>query len=464
MASAHCRGASPPLLASYAPPPIEGMEPERIRVLNERPIRPGAFVLYWMQQSQRAEHNPALEYAIGLANLQRLPLVVAFGLTETFPDATARAYAFMVEGLIETRAALRARGCGFVLRLGDPPDVALEVARTGAAAVVTDRGYLRIQREWRRRLATALDVALFEVEGDVVVPVETASDHEEFAARTLRPKLLRLRDRFLRPAPRLQPLAVTRAPMLAGEEPVDSATALRLIRTDSSVPPAPDFRGGRSAARALLRRFTNEHLAAYADERSDPAGAYASRLSPYLHFGQISPVEIARTVQAASAPVAAQEAFLEQLIVRRELSMNFTHFNDAYDCWDGLPTWARETLEAHAADPRAFVYDAEAWDEGRTHDPLWNDIQHRLRREGWLPNMQRMYWGKKILEWSASPREAFEIAMRLNHRYELDGRDPNGFAGVAWCFGKHDRPWPARPVFGTVRSMGDRKLRGLIKS
>lgn len=446
------------------PPVVKGIEPERVRALNAGTIRKGQFVLYWMQQSQRAEENPALEYAIGLANLCRLPLVVVFGLTSTFPEATARAYAFMLEGLIETREAIHERGAGFVLRVGDPPEVALSVAGAGAAAIVCDRGYLRIQRQWRAAVAEQFDGAVYEVEGDVVVPVETASDHDEYAARTLRPKLLRLRDRFLKKHPRITLICAGRAPKLPGNEPADADEAMRLIRADQSVAPVPNFRGGLKEARARLRRFLKNALPHYGEGRGDAGGFFASRLSAYLHFGQISAIEIANAVKEASAPREAKEAFLEQLIVRRELSMNFVWFNEAYDRWEGLPKWARATLEAHAKDARKYAYSVEEWDEGRTHDAIWNAVQCRLREEGYLPNVQRMYWGKKLLEWSESPQDAFALALRLNNRYELDGRDPNGFTGVAWCFGKHDRPWPERPIYGTVRAMGSRRLKELSLS
>ncbi len=434
------------------------IEPERITVLKMAPERAdGRYVLYWMQQSQRAEWNPALARAIEHANRLRRPTVAAFALTPSYPDANARHYQFMVEGLAETRRALAARGVGWVLRVGSPPEVIAELA-TEAAVVVTDRGYMPVQVAWRRELSARLEVRFEQVEGDVVVPVETASDHEEYAARTLRPKIHRHWHRFLRPFEEIAPFVRCEcAP--AGEEWVTPGDLMRRLRVDRSVAPSEVFRGGLSEARRRLRRFIAAKLAEYPERRNDPTAGVQSDLSPYLHFGQISPVEVALAVQQSDASRHAIEAFLEELIVRRELSMNFVRYNPRCGEYAALPGWARATLAAHASDPRDAVYTFEQWEAARTHDPAWNAAQLEMVATGKMHNYMRMYWGKKILEWSRSPEEAFEIALRLNDRYELDGRDPNSCAGVAWCFGQHDRPWAERPVFGTVRYMSAAGLR-----
>ncbi len=434
------------------------VEPERIVLLNAAPERPsGGYVLYWMQQSQRAHWNPALARAIEHANRLRRPVVVAFALTPAYPHANARHYQFMLEGLAETRRSLAARGVGWVLRIGSPPQVIAELAAE-AVLVVTDRGYMPAQVAWRRELAARLSVRLEQIEGDVVVPVDAASDHEEYAARTLRPKIHRLLNRFLRPW-KEPVLAVRCESSPPGEEWSAPAELLARLRIDRSVAPSPLFRGGTSEARRRLQRFIVAKLADYPDRRNDPTAGVQSDLSPYLHFGQISPIEIALAVRQADVPRRAIEAFLEELIVRRELSMNFARFNPRCAEYAALPAWARATLAAHAADPRDYVYTMEQWEAAETHDPAWNAAQREMVTTGKMHNYLRMYWGKKILEWSRSPEEAFEIALRLNDRYELDGRDPNSCAGVAWCFGKHDRPWAERPVFGTVRYMGAEGLR-----
>jgi deoxyribodipyrimidine photo-lyase len=190
-----------------------------------------------------------------------------------------------------------------------------------------------------------------------------------------------------------------------------------------------------------------------------------SGLSPYLHFGQIGPLEVALTVrEAPGIPEKAKEAFLEEMIVRRELSANFVFYNPRYDTYEGaLPAWSRATLEKHRHDPRPYLYGLQELENAATHDLYWNAAQEEMVKTGRMHNYMRMYWGKKIIEWSASPEEAWDTALYLNNRYELDGRDPNAFAGIAWCFGKHDRPWAEHPVFGQVRFMNqkglDRKFR-----
>jgi deoxyribodipyrimidine photo-lyase len=231
-------------------------------------------------------------------------------------------------------------------------------------------------------------------------------------------------------------------------------------RLDPAVPPAPRLRGGASHALRALRRFVRGPLAVYHQERNDPGQDLQSGLSPYLHFGQISPRTIARAVRdAPGIQEAARDAFLEQLIVRRELSFNMVYFDPLYDRYEGLPAWARATLAKHGRDRRPYVYGRDELEQARTHDPYWNAAMRELLSTGTMHGYLRMYWGKKILEWGESPELAYELALELNNRWSLDGRDPNSYAGVAWCFGRHDRPWPERPVFGTVRSMTESGLR-----
>jgi deoxyribodipyrimidine photo-lyase len=429
------------------------VEPERVHALNDRPPRPaGRYVLYWMQQSQRADHNPALDEAVARANACGHPVVVAFGLTPKFPEARARHYAFMLEGLAETGRRLRARGIAFVVRLGDPPAVAAELAHD-AVEVVCDRNYTRGPRAWRARLARTAEVRCTEVEGDVVVPVETASTKPEVGARTLRPKIHRLWDQFLV----LRPPPAVRVPVGASPpegEDWSRPEALRAkLGVDESIAPVAEFSGGPAAAAARLKRFVRAELAGYAVNRSEPALDGGSRLSPYLHFGQISPVEIACAAHASGAPAADVDAFLEELVVRRELAMNHAWFHPDYDRYAGLPNWARASLARHAGDPRPHLYTREQFRAAATHDPYWNAAQREMVARGFMHNTMRMYWGKKILEWSASPEEAFETMIELNNAHELDGRDANSTAGVAWCFGRHDRPWGERPIYGVIRCM-----------
>ncbi len=426
---------------------------ERVHVLAPAEVRDGRYVLYWMQQSQRARVNHALEYAVRRAEELKLPVVAVFGITRRFPEAQRRHYAFMLEGLSETRRDLEERGVPLVVRDVPPPDAALQL-EGDAALVVTDVGYLRVQRSWRSKVASRSKARVVAVESDVVVPVETASDKEEYAARTIRPKIREHLERFLAP---LEETSLSRdaMDMDLGSVRVDDVEALMdELDLPGRSRRVSRFRGGPSEAEKRLDAFIHHGLRGYGENRSDPGEEHISHLSPYLHFGQISPLEIALRIESARGTSREdKEAFLEELIVRRELSMNFCLYNDSYDSFDCLPDWARGTLQAHADDDREVVYGENDFERARTHDEYWNAAQREMVATGKMHAYMRMYWGKKIIEWTRTPEEAFDVALRLNNRYELDGRDPNSFAGVAWCFGKHDQPFKERDVFGQVRWM-----------
>jgi len=432
------------------------IQKERLKSLNACDPRDGDYVLYWMQAAQRAEGNQALEYAIRLANEKRKPCLAFFGLTDRFPEANARHLAFMLEGLRETRKALAERGVRLVVRLTPPDQGAVDLGRA-ASLVVTDRGYLRIQKAWRAKAAAALACPLIQVETEAVVPVEEASPKEEYAAATIRPKIRKKLDSYLVPFRERKPLRDSLGWADESLDLEDIGAVLAGMRVDRSVGPSSRFRGGTEEAKKRLRDFLRERIDHFRDLRNNPSLDYLSHLSPYLHFGQISPLVVALKAAATSSP--GREAFLEELIIRRELAMNFVHYNPRYDDLESLPAWARATLREHAADVRPVVYSREELEAGRTRDPYWNAAQREMVLTGKMHGYMRMYWGKKILEWSPSPETAFSTALALNNKYELDGRDANGFAGVAWCFGKHDRPWGKRPVFGSVRFMNDKGLR-----
>jgi deoxyribodipyrimidine photo-lyase len=430
------------------------IQPGRIHLRRDAPPNGrGRYVLYHMQQSQRAECNHALEYAIRQANELRLPVLVVFGLTARYPGANRRHYAFMLEGLAETQRALAQRGVRLVVRPEEPDRAALALA--GAAALlVLDRGYTRHQREWRAAIAAQAPCRTVEVESDAVVPVEAAMDHEAYMAATLRPRIARLLKDFLVPLKETKPdLASLRMKVPGPELDLDDpAAALRGLTLAGGAEPVSGIKGGAAAASAALEAFLRFKLHHYEERRNDPNLDGTSLLSPYLHFGQISPLEIALAVGEGGSG-KARDVFLEQLIVRRELAINFAWYNPDYDRYAGLPEWARKTLAAEGKTARLAVYDRAAFEAAETHDPAWNAAQRQMVKTGHMHNYMRMYWGKKILEWSRTPEEGFATAVALNDAYELDGRDPNGYAGVAWCFGKHDRPWPKHPVFGNVRMM-----------
>ncbi len=425
----------------------------RLKLLVDAPPRPGArYVLYWMQQSQRAEFNPALEYALEEANALGLPLLVCFGLTG-FPEANVRHYDFMLRGLAEVKGRLAERGIGFVIRKAPPHELARTLS-VDAALVVCDRGYLKIQRTWRAKLMEGLERRLVQVEGDVVVPIAQVSDKHEYAARTIRPRLHRVWDDYMEP---LEPRAVRhRAHGLDVPSDIDLDNVpgvLAGLKVDAAVGPVRRFEPGEGAARDRLATFMDQALPRYGAERGKPEAGVASHLSPYLHFGQISPVEIALAARRTPA-TESRTSFLEELIVRRELSMNHVFYAPDYDSYEVLPDWARKTLADHTSDARPFLYTRDQFEAAETHDPYWNAAMREMRATGYMHNHLRMYWGKKILNWSRDPLEAFETTLALNNRWFLDGRDANSFTNVGWIFGLHDRPWGPQPVFGTVRSMG----------
>lgn len=427
------------------------IERERIRDLNDRSQREGDYVLYWMQQSQREAFNPALEFAVLTARKLKLPLVVGFGLAPAYPEANARHYTFMLEGLQETSRQVERRGIGFVIRKGQPHDVALSLA-CRAAHVICDRGYLRHQRLWRGLLAREAPCRVTEVEGDAVVPVDLVSVRHEVAAHTLRPRILKRREAFLSPLRRERVAPKTSGTGLQSDVDLSDVSALvRSLPIDHDVRPVHRFRGGTREAQRLLRVFVRDRLHLYEEQRGEPGDEAVSFLGAYLHFGQISPVEIALAARAAGG--TGLGSYLDELIVRRELSMNFVAFAPDYDCYESVPEWARKTLADHAADPRPHRYNRMTLERSETADPYWNAAMREMTATGYMHNHMRMYWGKKILEWSSDPQTAFATALYLNNKYFLCGRDPNSYANIGWVFGLHDRPWPERPVFGTVRSM-----------
>ena len=432
------------------------IQEERVKALNRKPVQKGRYVLYWMQASQRAEYNHALEYGILQANELRLPILAFFGITDHFPEANERHYTFLLEGLREVKRSLQERGIQMVISHKSPEAGVVELARQ-AAMVVVDRGYLKIQRGWRAYAAQQVHCPFIQVESDVIVPAEEASPKEEYSAATFRPKVRRKLDRFLVPLRENHPVKGSLSFDFDSFDISEVGKAVAQLRIDRSVGRVKDLVGGKSQARGHLRLFLQEKLDGYPELRNDPTRDSLSQMSPYLHFGQISPLFIALQVMETQSP--GREAFLEELIVRRELSMNFVLYNSQYDSHEGLPEWARKTLSEHQGDRRSSLYDPEALEHASTHDPYWNSAQNEMVLTGKMHGYMRMYWGKKILEWSRSPEDAFRIALYLNNKYELDGRDPNGFTGVAWCFGKHDRPWGERQIFGKVRYMNDKGLK-----
>ncbi|MDD2229015.1 MAG: deoxyribodipyrimidine photo-lyase [Candidatus Cloacimonetes bacterium] len=446
------------------------------------------IILYWMQAAQRESYNPALDKAIRTANKLSLPLLVLFCINEDEPEANLRHYQFMLEGLWETGLLLQKRQITFLITLGDAEHIITKLSQS-SEELILDCTYLRWQREIRAGICTKLKekgVPYSIAETEAIVPVEVVSPKEEYSAATLRPKILNILPDYLQIDKPSTLWAQTAQPsslrvllpevdyrffseLNSLEELME--WALRDLTYDRSVSWSSHFHGGYSAALRRLDTFVHHRLTSYAQLHSDPGDNYQSDLSPWLHFGQISSLEITNRVMAAcelepmdvpylikhkaeySGGKASCASFLEELIIRRELSMNFCFYNPEYDNYAAIPLWARETLEEHSSDKRPFLYSTEALENAETHDPYWNAAQKEMLLTGKMHNYMRMYWGKKIIEWTPNPEMAFYLMQYLNNRYELDGCDPNSYAGIAWCFGKHDRPWKTRPIFGSVRYM-----------
>jgi deoxyribodipyrimidine photo-lyase len=429
------------------------IQEERIRQLNEKEIVEGDYVLYWMQEAQRAEYNHALEYAVQRANELGQRLLVIFGLMADYPEANLRHYAFLLEGLHDVKEGLKKRNIKFVVRRGSPDEVALDAGKN-ASLVVCDMSYLNLQKEWREKVAERADCLVVQVETEVVVPVELASDKQEHAARTLRPKIQEHLDEFL---VELEPTEIDKQSLNMKDDGLnlsDVREILASMKLDRSVEPVSHlYRGGTSEAKKILEHFLESRLDTYVEHRNQPQTDDVSHMSKYLHYGHISPIHVALKIRDANSPQEDLDSYLEELIIRRELSMNFCHYTPNYDKFSNLPDWAKKTLEEHKDDEREYLYTREQLENAETHDEYWNAAMNEMRYTGYMHNYMRMYWGKKILEWSETPQEAYETTLYLNNKYFVDGRDPNSYANVAWVFGQHDRGWQERAVFGKVRYM-----------
>ncbi|MGQ9920222.1 MAG: deoxyribodipyrimidine photo-lyase [Desulfobacca sp.] len=423
----------------------------RLRPCHDYPYQ-GGPVVYWLSRDQRAQDNWALLYAQQLALDHQAPLAVVFNLVPQFLQAAHRQYDFMLRGLRETAQVLEEHRIPFFLLQGEPQEtLPAFLAEQGVGALISDFDPLRLKRQWQEQVRERIAIPFWQVDAHNIIPCWLASAKREFAAYTLRPKIHRLLPDFLTDLPPLQvhPVAWPGAPPV-----LDWGRLLAGITADRAVLPVSWCRPGAAAARECLQTFLSQRLPRYHLDRNDPTVRVVSDLSPYLHFGQIAAQRVAWEVRQAEGPAEAKQAFLEELIVRRELADNFCYYNAAYDQVAGFPEWAQKTLDQHRRDQRDYLYELPDWEAGRTHDDLWNAAQLEMVRRGKMHGYLRMYWAKKILEWSASPEEALATAIYLNDRYELDGRDPNGYVGVAWSIGGvHDRPWGERPVFGKIRYM-----------
>lgn len=440
----------------------------RLHRLRGGQPQPGArYVLYWMQINRRAEFNPALDHAILEANRLRLPLVVYEGLRADYPYANARIHTFMLEGARERHEALQAQGIRTFFFLQSAPDEHRDTVQRlcqEAALLVTDSYPTFIIGRHTQKLLEYTRLPVTTVDASTIVPPQLFP-RAEWAARTLRPKLQRVLPAWL-VAPEVCRLT---HPDPALTLPIDWETDLaqpvqRLVNAcqiDHAVKPSLTFRGGSAEARKRLQTFLKQRLEDYDQARNDPGTRGTSELSPYLHFGMISPLEVALAAMKASTPDDGPVfAFLEELIVRRELAFNFCTFQPHFDSLAGLPDWARKSLAEHDGDARSGVWSFESIEQARTPDPVWNLAQRELLLTGKIHGYIRMLWGKKIIEHSPNHAEALRRMIVLHDKYALDGRDPNTYTNILWCLGLHDRAWgPPKPVIGLIRPMSSDAMR-----
>jgi deoxyribodipyrimidine photo-lyase len=436
---------------------------ERSRQLNDRAARTDGPVIYVMSRDQRVRDNAALTSAQQYAIERRLPLEVWFFLYPAVGPRALQHYQFMLDGLKEVEQRLHEHKVPFEVRL-EKPVTSLEQSRP--AAVFFDFSPLRGPRALRQAAAGSLTMPVFEVDTHNIVPARVVSERQEWAARTLRPKIQRALPTWLQ-----EPSQLLEHPFPASNESLLARNDWGQIEARVRAKPLPDYTlpatAGEQAADSAARAFVEQRLTSYAARRNDPARDGLSNLSPYFHYGQLSSLRVALLLREAAdaAPndtdlQLSVRGYLEEVIVRKELSDNYCLYNPYYDHFAGLPEWGRKTLDKHRNDPREHRYSRDQLEQAETHDPAWNAAQRQMTRTGKLHGYMRMYWGKKILEWTASPEEAIAHAVYLNDRYELDGYDPNGYVGILWSIGGlHDRPWKERPIFGTVRYMNAAGLR-----
>lgn len=430
----------------------------RILVRRSGPPRKDAScVVYWMQRAMRIQDNPALDVAIETGNLLGLPVVVFFSVIPNYPNANLRHYHFMAQGLRDVAEDAAERGVGFVLRRHPDNSVEAFLEEVEAALLVGDENPCREPERWRRVLAKRLRLPYWTVDADVVVP-SRVFDRSFVLLHHFRPHLKAELPKYLVTPKRIEPLHPWKPHKAVPTFPPDRDITEGFTKLDRTVNPVDSFTGGTHAAMKRMGEFVRLELASYEENRNHPELNGTSRLSPYLHFGNIGPLTVAlaveKEVKHGRVSVATRDRFLDQLIGWRELSVLFVRHEPDYDNWECAAPWAKKTLIEHAGDPRPHRYSLKQLERGETSDDLWNAAQRQMVDTGWMHSYMRMYWAKKILEWAPDPATAFDWAVLLNDRYELDGRDPNGYAGIAWAIvGRHDRPWFNRPVFGLVRTM-----------
>ena len=426
------------------------------------PTRDGKCVVYWMQRAQRGRDNHALDKAIDVANELGLPCVAYFAAISNFPHANLRHYTFLNQGLPDIEADCAERSVSFIMRRATPGKPGHEdherfFADVKAAMVIGDENPMRVPEQWRVQLAETLRIPFWTVDADVIVPSKLL-EKAQFSAGVARPRLYRALPEFLQPYTNPHALIAWKRPRGLLADDVRADITLGWQDFDRTVKPVEAWHGGHHAATKRLQKFCAEMLQTYDHDRNHPEIDGSSKMSPWLHFGHIGPQTVALALDAAAkkhpALRPARECYFNELIAWRELAVNFVRYQPDYDSPTCADNWARQTIEDHDRDQREVLYKLPILENAETHDELWNAAQLQMLHYGWMHNYLRMYWAKKILEWTPNVRIAMKVAIYLNDKYFLDGRDPNGYAGIAWAMlGKFDRAWFDRPIFGKRRYM-----------
>jgi len=421
------------------------------------PDRHGKCIVYWMQRAQRGYDNHAVDLAAKIANELGLPLVVYFAAISNFPHANLRHYTFLNQGLGDVEQDLAERNISFVMRRAPHESHEKLFVDVEAAMVIGDENPMREPERWRKHLASVLKIPFWTVDTDVVVPSRLI-DKAQYGAYTIRPRLQRLLPDYLHPCENLKTKHEWKLPKGFHSDSVHEDITRDWKDLDRSVEPVAAWQGGTHAAVKRLKNFVGTMLEDYETQRNKPEVDGSSCMSPYLHFGHIGPLTIALAVEAAVKKNpklrAARDSYFNELITWRELAVNFVRYTPNYDSHECAENWAKQTIAEHAKDEREFLYQLSELENAKTHDDLWNAAQTQMVRHGWMHNVMRMYWAKKILEWTPDVKTAVKYAVHLNDKYFLDGRDPNGYAGIAWAIlGKFDRAWGERPIFGKIRYM-----------
>lgn len=431
------------------------VENERIRILGTDHINnKGKYIVYFVQTAPRVKYNQALNFATEQANVLNLPLVCYFELSINFPSVNNRNITFLLQGLSDFEKNLKNLGIKLVIGNSDNTNKIL----SNSNQVITDRGYLKFHKS-REEYLKKLNLKVTSIETNVIVPVETASNKQEYSAFLFRKKIEPLVSKYLVVKKQLKPKLNSLNLTFESIDILNIKNVLNFYKVDNSVLPIK-LTGGEAEAEKHLKLFITDNLKNYEEFRNDPTLNFQSNLSPYLHFGHISPIKIAlECLKENDKDNKNIQSFFNELVIWRELAKNFCFYNNNYDNFEGLPNWAKENLNKHNKDNREFIYTKKQFEEAKTHDKYWNAAQNQILTSGKIHGYMRMYWGKKVIEWTKTPQQAYEILVYLNDKYSIDGRDENGYAGIGWCFGLHDRPHFKHKVLGNIRYMAESGLK-----